>query len=151
MRQYAEPARRDQFTINRPRELEDFLGDLLDTVSEHDTDEEVARWVADWYWLQRFGWGQDRRSRHIHLSIIYASGPQWRRTPIPIGMDWDWKYQNVIGISTTDYARAREWTIRAMCEGFSVCYGHRQKGSAGGRGSIDFIRDKARQSMGRSR
>jgi hypothetical protein len=69
------------------------------------------------------------------LSIILEAA----FTPV----EYDWKYKNVRGITTTDVDRARAWISTCMRLGYGVFAARTKRGSAFGPGSIAHLRQRA--------
>ncbi|MDO8874481.1 MAG: hypothetical protein Q8M24_15575 [Pseudolabrys sp.] len=134
----------DQLTI---ADRETYISDLIGTITSADSDEEVANLIADWYLLQTRDWPRFHLSIH-HDVRTRARGFACYGFGIPCPLFYEWTRKNIVGISTSDRARARKWIVEAMCAGYAVFYG-RTKGFAGGKGTIASIRTVAGQNAER--
>jgi len=97
-----------------------------------DTDLKLALAFADHYIASAYG-------RKIHLSIFHDMRKLSTEGPCPL--PYDWQHKNVVGISTTDAERARDWCVKALLLGYSVARSFRRGCGGGGNGSLAFWRD----------
>lgn len=121
------------------------------------SDQAIAEVVAD-YLLAMF-----RRSRTYRLSIMHDVRPsasrrveRWRKhlpdhQPVeptgPCPLAYDWHRKNIVGISTRDRDRARQWAIEASLAGYCVYRDWSSQGGGSGRGSIEHIRKRRRDEL----
>ena len=130
--------------------------DAMDAMDPDASDEIIAGLVADYLVTQL------PNSRTCHLSVLHDMRPSALRNlerirkynpdydPGPVGpfpLPYDWTYKNVVGVSTRDRDRARQWAIDAMLAGYSVFRSFGRHGSAGGRGTLAQIRAHRRDEI----
>ena len=127
--------------------------DAMQEVDPNASDETIANILADY--LTVGNWG---RSRAFHLSIFHdvrpsslarmdrlrkldpGYRPHDRIGPCPL--PYDWTRTNIVGISTGDRERARQWIIEAALAGYSVFRHIGRHGGGFGQGSIKHIRTR---------
>ena len=134
--------------------------DALAAISPDASDATIAGIVAD-YLLTRYS------TRYFHLSIIHDVRPsapvrlarlrkhfpdyQPHEPMGPCPLPYDWTRKNMVGISTRDRERAREWIIAATLAGYCVFRGFSRDSWSSGAGSIARIRERAKASTARYR
>jgi hypothetical protein len=77
-----------------------------------------------------------------HFSIFHDV--RKRSTAGPCPLEFDWQHKNVVGISTKDSTRARDWAVRAMVAGYAVFHSFRRNGSGGSQGTLAQFRERKR-------
>jgi hypothetical protein len=141
---YSKNVGTDQFTTSHDEEY--FLRDLIETVSDRDSDEEVAGLVADLFLCRQSRYA--RRGSPCHLYVFHdtrivahgGAGPGFgERCPLP----FTWRHKNVVGVSMLDRAFARQWCVRAMLAGYVVMFATAKGGGGCTPGTIAEIRKLA--------
>lgn len=131
--------------------------DRLDAIDpDRASDEVIADIIAD-YLL----WSKPPYCLYIHHDVRVSTQRKIERMrkffpDIPVHsivprVPYDWARKNIVGISTRDRARARQWAIDAMLAGYAVFHGHGPKGRGGGwgRGSLAEVRERERDYLSR--
>lgn len=136
------------------------IEDAMREVDPDASDQAIAEVLAD-YLLSTLA-----HSRAFHLSTYHDVRPSaparlarvWKFNPDyqphePVGpcpFPYDWSRKNIVGISTRDRERARQWIIEAALAGYAVFRGFRRLGGAGfGQGSLENIRARRRANYAR--
>jgi hypothetical protein len=129
--------------------------DAMDNVDPDASDETIASITAD-YFLIGF------TTRHLDILHDVRPSTQKRIERIrregwlnyqpadpsgPCPLPYDWTRKNVVGISTKDRERARQWCIDAMLAGYSVHHRSSKTSASFGRGTIAQIRARRREEI----
>lgn len=129
--------------------------DAMSSAGPEASDETIAGIVAD-YLLTKAVSGQRallsiihdvRPSSLLHLERMREKLGSRCNEPGRIGpcpLPHDWARMNVVGISTRDRDRARQWIVAATLAGYCVFYSSYRDGSGGGQGSLAAIRARRR-------
>jgi hypothetical protein len=136
------------------RAVEDAAEDAMASVDPDATDEVIAVVIADYLVTQL------PTSRTCHLSVLHELRPRelarFRKyspeRPFdhgigPCPLPYDWQRKNVIGISTRDRDRARQWAIDATLAGYCVFRSFHRNGSGGGQGTLAHIWERRRDEI----
>jgi hypothetical protein len=128
----------------------------VEAIDPDASDEAIAATVADYlltmypaptYYLSVFHDARPSTARRIERlrkqlrQPNYQPGQPFGDCPLP----FDWQHKNIVGISTRDRARARQWCINAMLAGYGVFSSHTRGGSGAGQGTLAQIRHRIRQ------
>jgi hypothetical protein len=124
----------------------------FDALTADATDDAIAAAAADYLLVQY------NEKKTFHLAIFHDEGPRAAarvaklKEKIPsyepqirVGrcpMPHDWKNKGMLGISTKDVERARQWIIDAMMYQYAVYLCTSRNGGGGGPGTIKTIRKR---------
>jgi hypothetical protein len=80
----------------------------------------------------------DERAYELRVDLLQRRGP----CPLP----YDWHQANLVGISTDDSERAKQWVVEAQLRGYAVlrCWS-RKDGGGSGKGTIADWRQHQRE------